>query len=219
MNLTKTCLIGFGMAIIGGCSTSPIPVSENFPLTVQPKVRSAGHWNILSKDIVSQTLQTLNKIDAVSGLHVKNPVNASAFDKSFKEFLITELVKSGRVVKQDPNNNLLEVSYQAQIVKHRGDRPWHIPGGLTMLTTGMYALYGIGAETAGLALLGVAGAADTLQSINSGGPTHTEMILTTTVTKDGQYMSRKTDIYYVEDIDSDLFQFEPNKVKLFNVVG
>ena len=35
--------------------------------------------------------------------------------------------------------------------------------------------------------------------------THTELVLTTTVTGVGRYLSRKTDVYYVEESDTSLF--------------
>ena len=38
-----------------------------------------------------------------------------------------------------------------------------------------------------------------------GGPTHVELILTTTVSNPGGYISRKTDVYYVEESDTSLF--------------
>ena len=56
-----------------------------------------------------------------------------------------------------------------------------------------------------LAALGLTAAADYGASINSGGPTNTEMILTTTVTRGGQYIVRKTDVYYLENADTPLF--------------
>ena len=59
--------------------------------------------------------------------------------------------------------------------------------------------------------LGLAGAADFANSINSGGPTHTEVILTTSVQRptEGQYLARKTDVYYLEDVDAPLFLARP----------
>ena len=92
--------LGAAVALLSACTTSPIPVSENFPLTVQPKVRSAGHWNLLSKDVIAQTLDTLSKVGTTAPLHVALPVNPSEFDRAFREFLITELVKAGRPVVQ-----------------------------------------------------------------------------------------------------------------------
>ncbi len=210
--------LGAGVALLAACSTSPIPVSENFPLTVQPKVRSAGHWNLLSKDVIGQTLETLSKVGTVSPLYVALPANASPFDTAFREFLITELVKAGRVVQQSPDR-AIEVSYQTQVVRHNSPRPHFVPGQFTMITAGLYAMYGLSTESVEAKLaggLGLAAAADTIASINSGGPTHTELILTTTVSTGGRYLARKTDVYYVEEEDATLFAsvLPPRTVKV-----
>jgi hypothetical protein len=219
----RMLLLGAGAALLSACATSPIPVSENFPLTVQPKVRSAGHWNLLSRDVVAQTLDTLSKIGTTSHLHVALPPNASEFDRAFREFLITELVKAGRIVMQKPDNTM-EVSYQTQVVRHQSYRQHFVPGGFTMLTAGLYAMYGLRLEHLDAKLvggLGLAAVADTVASINSGGPTHTELILTTTVAAGGRYLTRKTDIYYVEEEDATLFAaLQPVRTpRLVKVVG
>ena len=53
-------VLAAGVAALPGCATkAPIPLAENFDLTVQPKVRSAGHWDLLSNDVVTQTLASL----------------------------------------------------------------------------------------------------------------------------------------------------------------
>ena len=85
--------IGASAALLVGCASSPIPISANFPLTVEPKVRSAGHWGLLSNDVVKQTLDSLGKLGVSGNLYVALPANATAFDRAFQNFLITDLVK------------------------------------------------------------------------------------------------------------------------------
>jgi hypothetical protein len=201
--------LGAGAALLTGCALSPIPVSANFPLTVEPKVRSAGHWNLLSNDVVKQTLESLNTLGVTGNLYVGLPANATSFDKAFQQFLITDLVKSGRVVMQSPGQ-ALEVSYQTQLVRHNSPRPHFIPGIYTMITAGLYAAYGLGTGTNGqqmLGGLGLAGGADFVSSEYSGGPTNTELILTTTIASGGRYLVRKTDVYYIENADVNLMQY------------
>ena len=208
MRLLAICA---GAALMTACATSPIPVSENFPLTVQPKVRSAGHCDILSKDVIGQTLDTLDKVSAPAPLYVTLPPQPSAFDRAFREFLITELVQAGRIVVQYPDN-ALEVSYQTQVVRHASPRPHFVPGIFTMLTTGLYAAYGLRLEHADAKLLGGLGLAvlaDTVASVDSGGPTHTELILTTTIAAGGRFLTRNTDVYYIEEEDQFLFATLP----------
>ena len=198
------------VATLSGCAyRSPIPLAENFELTVQPKVRSAGHWELVSNDVVAQTLSTLDKVGVAPGtkLHVALPGNPSSFDLAFRDFLITKLVQSGAPVLQNPGQTL-DVTYNTQLVRHNSPRPHFVPGQFTMIAVGLMAAYGLRhehLEAQLLATLGLTSLADYGSSINSGGPTNTEMILTTTVTRGGQYVVRKTDVYYLENADTPLF--------------
>lgn len=198
------------VATMVGCATrAPIPLAENFELTVQPKVRSAGHWELLSRDVVAQTLATLDKAGVAPGtqLHVALPANPSSFDLAFRDFLITKLVQSGAPVQQ-MSGQTLDVTYHTQLVRHNSERPHFIPGQFTMIAAGLMAAYGLRHEHLDaqlLATLGLTAAADYGASVNSGGPTNTEMILTTTVSRGGQYVVRKTDVYYLENADTPLF--------------
>ena len=216
----KLMALGAGAAVLAGCASSPIPVSANFPITVEPKVRSAGHWNQVSQDDVKQTLESLNKAGASGNLYVAKPVNASEFDKAFQNFLITDLVKAGRVVQVAPEGAALEVSYQTQVVRHNSYRPDFLPGRFTMIVAGLYAAYGLGYNPVGDKMAGGLAAAigaDYIASESSGGPTATELVLTTTITSGGRYLVRKTDVYYVEEVDAPLMQYKAPQV--MKVVG
>lgn len=197
------------LAALAGCASSPIPVAQNFELTSQYKVRSAGHWDLVARDVANQTLETLRRTGEGAGrtLYVNLPDRASPFDRAFRDLLITKLVQSGRVVTVEPGQSLA-INYQAQVVRHNSVRPHHVPGQMTMITAGLYAMYGLRLEhldakaAGGLVLAGIA---DYVASENTSGPTHTELILTTTVAGDGRYLARKTDVYYVEEPDIGLF--------------
>ena len=207
--ISLSVLAGAVATMVGCATRAPIPLAENFELTVQPKVRSAGHWELVSRDVVAQTLATLDKAGVAPGtqLHVALPLNPSSFDLAFRDFLITKLVQSGAPVQQMPGQTL-DVTYHAQLVRHNSERPHFIPGQFTMLAAGLMAAYGLRHEHIDAQMLGALGltaAADYGASINSGGPTNTEMILTTTVARGGQYIARKTDVYYLENADTPLF--------------
>ena len=207
--ISLAVLAGAVATMVGCASRAPIPLAENFELTVQPKVRSAGHWELLSRDVVAQTLATLDKAGVAPGtqLHVALPANPSSFDLAFRDFLITKLVQSGAPVQQMPGQTL-DVTYHTQLVRHNSERPHFIPGQFTMIAAGLMAAYGLRHEHLDaqlLATLGLTAAADYGASVNSGGPTNTEMILTTTVSRGGQYVVRKTDVYYLENADTPLF--------------
>ncbi|MBY0410076.1 MAG: hypothetical protein K2Q97_08085 [Burkholderiaceae bacterium] len=198
------------VVVLGGCAQrAPIPVAENFEYTSQPKVRSAGHWDLVSRDVVGQTLNSLDKAGVAPNtpMYVVAPVNATQFEGAFHDFVVTKLVQSGAVVLQNRGQGL-EVSYGIKVVRHNSDRPRFIPGQFTMLAAGLFSAYGLRYEhidTQLAAGLGLSVAADYANSVNSGGPTNTELILTTTVTHGGQYLARKTDVYYLENADTPLF--------------
>lgn len=196
-------------ASLVGCATSPIPVAENFELTVQKKVRSAGHWELLSRDVIAQTALFLDQsgVGSSTDMFVAEPPNASHFDKAFRQFLITELVQGGKSVRMNADAPV-EVSYETLVIRHNSDRPHFVPGIYTMLTAGLYAAYGLRNEHLDAKLVGglaLAAAADYAASTYTGGPTHTELILTTTISSGGRYLARKTDVYYIEEDDAYLF--------------
>ena len=206
--LTWTAAASAVLALIG-CAQAPIPVAQNFEYTSQYKVRSAGHWDLVARDVAAQTRTMLGSAGVAGNvpLHVVAPVNPSSFDLGFRDFLITQLVHDGANVRTDPGS-ALAVTYSTQVVRHNSDRPHFIPGMFTMLAGGLAAAYGLRLEHVDAKIaagLGLAVGLDFANSINSGGPTNTELILTTTVTRDGQYVARKTDEYYLENVDTPLF--------------
>jgi hypothetical protein len=210
------------LATLVGCAQSPIPVAGNFDITEQKKVRSAGHWQVISQNAARETLKMLDEAGVASNarLSVTPPEQATSFEKTFHEMLTTELVRSGRRVTTSAQN-VLQVSYKAQLVEHKSERPHFVPGLYTMLTSGVGVIYGlrnqhVDAKVAGA--LGFAIAADYAASINSGGPTHTELVLTTSATTPDQILTRKTDVYYIEDLDNTLFKTAP-EYKTLKVVN
>lgn len=213
------------VAGLSGCATSPVPLAENFALTTQKKVRSAGHWELVARDVVDRTAAALKQTGIASGidLHVVEPSNPTPFESAFRQFLITELVQAGMSVTRS-SDSPIEVSYEATLIRHRSARPDFVPGRYTMLASGIYALRGLRGQHLDLKLaagVALAGAADVAASMSSGGPTHTELILTTTVASGGHYLVRNTDVYYLEDDDAFLFaQAESARpLKVLEVVG
>lgn len=215
---------GLAVAVVG-CTHAPIPVAENFEYTVQKKVRSAGHWEIIARDVMAQTTGTLEQAGIGTGvdMYVAEPENASPFDKAFRQFLVTELVEGGKSVRLSPEA-AVKVEYKTLVIRHDSERPHFVPGIYSMLTAGLYVAYGLRHEHIDTKLLGgmaLAGIADYTRSVYTGGPTHTELILTTTVTSGDRYLSSKTDVYYIEEDDGSLFAKAPPSppTRLMEVVG
>lgn len=207
--IATLAVVSGALVALVGCTHAPIPVAENFEYTSQKKVRSAGHWELLARDVIAQTSMTLESagIAADADLYVAEQEYPSPFDIAFRQFIISELVNGGRSVRQSPQG-AVRIDYSTLVVRHDSTRPHFVPGALTVITGGLYAAYGLRNESlAGQMAYGlaVAGLVDYGLSQYTGGPTHTELVLTTTVAAGDRYISSKSDVYYVEEDDIGLF--------------
>jgi len=212
------------LLLSAGCA-SRVPVAINHPLTTQKKAKAAHHWDVLADDIASQTQAATRAPDSL--LHDRplyiQPRGNSAFDTAFRNFLITRLVNRGLSVTSDPQEGVA-VAYEIQLLRHDSSRYTHLPGTLSSLATGIWVIRGIVGSAAAAAptTLGLAGLADYALGQYAGGATHIELIVTTSIMNESQYLLRKSDIYYIEDEDTDLFS-EPmsmdRPVKQLGVVG
>lgn len=199
-----------------GCA-SEVPIPKTYPLTSQHKLKSAHHWDVIAKDAAQQVASGLVKNNLASTPVVVATQQPSApFQKGFRNFLITHLVGLNQpVVQKDAE---VEVQFETQIVRHASDRSASIPGELTVLTAGIIvvrqAVLNWSNDSVKAGALALAGLADWGKG-HSTGVTKTEVIVTTSVMRKGQYLMRKTDIYYLEDVDGALFE----QMKEWRVVG
>lgn len=209
----------------GGCSHAPIPVAENFPYTSQKKVRSAGHWDVVAQHAMATTLERTGQAGGrATVVQVTLPDNPSVFDRVFREMLLTHFSQAGVQVVESADAPI-KVVYKAQLVRHSSDRPHLIPGIFTALTAGVYVAHYLGVhahQDAALAGgLGLAAVADIARSQYTGGPTHTELVLTTSIMQGDRHLGRMTSVYYLEDADVGLFMQPPRlpAVREYKVVS
>lgn len=206
----------FALAALGGlltsCAvTSQVPEAENFPRVTQKKMKASRHWDMIADDAVGQMLASLEKNNFLQGraLYIPSSPSDSAFSRGFRNFLITRMVNRGLPVVTAPNG-AVKVDYETQIVRHVSDRNDYQFGPLTALVAGLYVVHDVAqyANVGGKMLvgLGLAAAGDAAAARNTGGPTHTEIIVTMSLTADSRFLMRKTDVYYVEDSDGALYQ-------------
>ena len=191
-----------------GCA-SRVPIAVNHPLTTQKKAKAAHHWDVLADDIAQQTQAAA--FGPNSALHDKplyiQPQGNSSFDTAFRNFLITRMVARGLPVTSNAAEGVT-VGYETQLLRHDSSRYTHLPGTLTALAAGIWVIrdmVGTAASSVLPATLGLTGLADYALGQYAGEATHTELIVTTSILKDSRYLLRKTDIYYIEDADTDLF--------------
>ena len=225
MKIFSASLIVAALAT-AGCA-SQVPVAETYPVSYQKKAKAAHHWDVLASDVVAQTEASLEKNDFLNGrvLYVMPPHERTTFNKAFGNFLVSQLVNRGLPVSPRREGAVM-VQYETQLVQHNSERPNYSPGMLTMLTAGVLvardiALYAP-TESQMLGGLALVGLADLGFGHLAGGPTKTELIVTTSITADDRFVMRKSDIYYLEEVDASLF-VEPHPpapvVKAWKVVG
>lgn len=234
--MTRTLLVIPLLAALAtsGCSTQG-PIAENFPLSTQKVATSAHHWNVVAADVVAQTADSIQAIQALQSRGIYVPVSEknTAFNAIFREFLITQMVdqnmdvitcrqqdaEKGGFVKEAP---AIEVQYETRIIRHGYPASRH-PAGATLLAAGVAVLHNIvsgdlsrGAENTALILGGAAADGANRLMPNA---TSTELIVTTTIAEANHYVMRRSDIYYVPDSDAGLFTQRVSQSNICNDGG
>jgi len=198
----------------GGCSSqSQVPLAASFPHTYQKTVKAAHHWQVIADDTASQAAGKLQQQSINSALRVAPSASNSAFNLAFREFLTTGLVNKGVAVTTE-DYAPSEIKVETQVVRQTSSRYAVAPGTFTLLTAGVWVLRNAAMEWSNGAiaggLLGAAIATDVLNAKDANpvghSPTHTELIVTTSVMAKGQYVMRRSDVYYIEDVDGSLYR-------------
>lgn len=203
--MTSRLFLLLALAMLTGCA-SQVPVAENYPLTVQRKARAAHHWDVMADDVVNQVLAAQTGRPDLAGrrLFVGEPPHLTPFARAFRNFLITRMVNRGLEVATDPRG-AVELTFETQVVKHQSERFAHRPGTLTLLAAGLMVAHDIslGAFTDSkvLGTLALTQAGEIGLGHLSGGPTKTELLLTTSIASEGRFAMRRSDVYYFEEED------------------
>jgi hypothetical protein len=217
MALKEIALLGVVALSAFGCA-SPVPVADNFPLTYQKVARTAQHWDVVADDVVAQTAGVLATNQALQSRAIFVPPTPrnTAFDATFRDFVINHMVDRGMPVSvcSSPggtgmvSNPDVRVRYETRVIGH-AQMPSYRPGVLTALAAGVFvgrsiALSDVHPDAAGVAAFGAVALAD-LATGHIAKPTHTELVVTTTIEENNQFVMRRSDIYYVPDGDVNLF--------------
>ncbi|AKU09954.1 hypothetical protein AzCIB_0049 [Azoarcus sp. CIB] len=204
------------IAALVGCA-SPAPVAQNFPISYQKVARTAHHWDVVADDVVSQTLQEVSTKAQLQGRAlIVAPARNTAFNTAFREFMITHLVTAGAqvsVCKMDvatgrgfqADGQVVEIQYDSQLIVHGNDVPNYAPGRLTALAAGVAVIRNAVFDNETNAALLAAGALSDFGLGHAARPTRTEIIVTTSITDQNRFVTRRSDIYYVPDADAQLF--------------
>lgn len=215
-----------GALLTTACATQTldVPRADNYPVSSQKKARAVHHWDVLADDVAGRIAEKLQPRHTGQPLYVQ-AAGDSAFMQGFRKLLINQLVARGMEVSTQPAG-ALQVKLDAQLVRHNSQAGNSVQLKATSLAAGIavirdltfqhtataYTLIGLGAaaglDAANLALNGSA----------SGGPTRTEVLVTTTVEAAQRYLVSTSDVYYIESEDASLYKAQ-DPLHTWKVVG
>lgn len=210
------------VAWLAGCGTLDVPRADNYPATGQKKARAVHHWDVLANDVAARVSEKI--ADWPQGEHpiyVTVPDGAS-FNQGFLKLLRVRLLDRGVAVSAVPTEVELEV--QTQVVQHEASVPAKFP--LPLPLTALGAGIGVWRDwdvhyydrtlLPGVATaigLGVGLTMDVMQLYTqgaaAGGPTRTEVLVTTSLKTKDRYLTGTADMYYIERPDAALYQPPP----------
>ena len=206
-------------ALLTGCSTLDVPRADNYPISGQKKARAVHHWDVLAGDVAARVAEKIAAWPPGEYPIYVTVADNSSFNQGFLKLLRVRLLDRGVVLSAVPTAVELEV--QTQVVQHLASShlnppiatPWTLLGvgvGVARdwqthysdryLLPGVATAIGLGA---GLAL---DLAQRHTQGDAAGGPTRTEVLITTALKSQDRYLAGSADMYYIERDDTALYQ-------------
>jgi len=178
---------------------------------------AAQQWGLIAADVATQTKVSLEKNDFLMGraLYVA-PTSKAPFDLAFNNYMVTSLVNAGLPVTSNPEAGVL-LKYETQVIPHKISLDLANEGFTPVFTLGTaWGWVMRNAFVHNSIRLGVAGtltAAAALDYMRANSkdlsPTDVELLITTSVIDNEQYLQRSTDAYYIEKAEAELFTPPP----------
>lgn len=191
-----------------------IPEPVDYRLSQQQKMQAAHHWQVLAADVANRVNNELILNDYLkAAVFIREscgdednpckPNATSSFEEAFRDLLITNMVNLGVPVLIRGGENAITVNYKVQMVYHRATRiPTMKPGLITAHAAFITVFRNIPHELKTIAAAATLDLAN--QNLVSNG--HYEVIISTSMVKNGNYFYRGSDLYYINDKDSSHYQ-------------
>jgi hypothetical protein len=205
-----------------GCG-SAVPMATTHPWDTQRKMQAARHWEILAGDLARQVKKCIKKRDDLNWRPVYvAPGKNSPFEEIFRGLLMSELTDRGLTVSKT-EENALKMEYSAQLLEHSDRYYQKFPMKFTALSAGVIVARNFDLvdnwidrqQTEHLLAWStpVGALADVAMSRYAGEPSHNEVVITTTLSLDDTLYLHQSDIYYINDPDTDHYAGE-NQIEL-----
>lgn len=213
-------------ALLGACTHLDVPLAHQYPASSLPKARSAHHWDVLATDVAQRIANRLSEVAPSPGDTAAtapaatlighslslSPAPAAPFHRAFHALLTHRLVNLGvTLVKAEPQG---QIDVDVQVIEHASRAANGSPVPSTQLAASVavvrdWAVHTQTAATGVFSLLALGAMSDAarhaLSGSAAGGPTRTEVLVTTRVTLHGRLAATTADIYYIESEDSPLY--------------
>lgn len=218
--VARPALLGLLLLAVG-CSTLDVPRADNYPASGQKKVRAVHHWDVLAGDVAARIADKISEWPAGEHLLYLSAPPAGSFNQGFRKLLMAHLLERGVALSTEPT--AVQLHIETQVVQHEAAA--HNSAGLpyTRLAAGVAVARDIAVHAqsapsgiaAGLAL-GMALDAATLYTDGAaaGGPTRTEVLVTTSLESGGRYLASTADMYYIERAEAGLYRNAPPQAPL-----
>ena len=208
-----------GTALLAsGCSSLDVPRADNYPVSGQKKARSVHHWDVLADDSARRIADKIRSYPmALPAVYVV-PAATGTFNQSFRELLLTRLVDHGAIVSRQPGP--LVVRFETQLIEHASEVDNRNPMPALSLAAGisvvrdLYAYDHVTGNYVG-SLLSLGAITDLSrrwrEGTAAGGPTRTEVLITTSLEREDTFLARTADVYYIDGEDGGLYVPKPVK--------
>lgn len=227
----RLALLAALLAQLGACTTLDVPKADNYPVSSQKKARAVQHWDVLAEDVAARVAAKLQAADATATPVYVAPLPDTSFGQGFRSLLLARLADKGLRLTAQPGGMQLE--YEAQLIEHGAALPSNLPLPATTLAGGIVVArdllhYEHTVASGILGALAIGGAIDAAswvrQGSAAGGPTRTELLISTALRQGETYLARTADIYYIEGADASLYRPAPppaaaTSLKAWKVVG
>ena len=210
--------------LLSAISCGRIPEPVGYDYETQKKMQAGRHWEILAQD----TANEINK-ELILNDFIDTPVfvrqtcgdedtpcaaeQTTVFNESFRDLLITELVRLGVPTRSAADEEAITINYKAQTIYHHAHRLRTVkPGIITSIATGIMVFRDAPTE---IVTMLTAGAID-YANIAYASKGHFEVLITTSMINKKRYIYRNSSIYYINDKDSWHYQLPsaPAEVEL-----
>lgn len=212
--------------LLSACATQTldVPRAENYPISAQKKARAVHHWDVLAEDVAGRIAENMQRRAPGQAVYLMATTdNAASFNQAFRKLLLTQLMAKGLEVATQPGAGVADVNFEVQLVRHNSAAGNGIQLKYTSLTAGVAVVRDLFYQHSSTAytLIALAAAAGldaaslALNGNAAGGPTRSEVLVTTTVESGRRYLASTSDVYYIERADASLFE----SIKNWKVVG